>query len=425
MFRGHPQPDKHTHVAETSGVADAAHLDDADVDLSFRHLEIASAVEAWPQEIAPKIMRRVMTRAANSDTALLRHKPSLCAVCARPDTVVGNLVEFAVGKVTNVQKLHELLSAKTYHDRYHAASADLPSTFIGIPWDALRGTAVDVPRLEPLKNTSDSDGWLLHFATETERQAWNKAAVETPADLTCSCCKHCRRSLNADSPKLPPEAIANDNWSGPVPPELSCLTDAEIIFISRGFTVRSLKQLRRDGDPSSRQYGLFGSTVSFPHEGASVLQQLPRSVASACEMITVYFSDGNSNHLRFCKEHVVRRSKVHAALLWLKAHNPHYADIEIDMDALTALPEDGVPEGMVQAAVPSSISVAREQGPADTTSRDAATTEIHAAIVDNEGEGLDLARLWRMALMAAESSCSSGSFLSCFPRPCIFQCHNR
>ena len=317
--------------------------------------------------------------------------------------------------MTKVKKIHELLSAQQYYDRYHAATADLPSTFIGIPWDLLRSTGVKVPQLDPLKDTSQSDSWLLHFATEAERQAWNKASIETPAEVTCSCCKHCRRSLNADSPKLPPEAIANDNWSGPVPPELSCLTDAEIIFISRGFTVRSLKQLRRDGDPSSRQYGLFGSTVSFPHEGASVLQQLPRSVASACEMITVYFSDGNSNHLRFCKEHVVRRSKVHTALLWLKAHNPHYADIEIDMDALTALPEDDVPEGMVQAAVPSSINVAREEGPADSTSRDAASTEIHAAVVDNEGEGLDPARLWRMALTAAERSCSSGRF------PFVFQ----
>ena len=47
--------------------------------------------------------------------------------------------------------------------------------------------------------------------------------------------------------------------------------------------------------------------------------------------------------------------------------------MEIDADALNALPEDGVPEGMVQAAVPSSINVAREEGPADSTSRDASS----------------------------------------------------
>ena len=88
--------------------------------------------------------------------------------------------------------------------------------------------------------------------------------------------------------------------------------------------------------------------------------------------------------------------------------------MEIDADALNALPEDGVPEGMVQAAVPSSINVAREEGPADSTSRDASSTEIHAAVVDNEGEGLDPARLWRMALTAAERSCSSGRFLFVF-----------
>ena len=399
-------------MAETSGVADAAHLSDEKVKLSFRHLELASAVEAWPQEIAPKVLRRVMTRAANSDTTLLRHKPSLCAVCAQPDSAVGKLGDFAFANSAHVKTLHELLSAKQYYDRYHAATADLPSTFVGIPWDVLRSTGVKVPQLDPLKDTSDSDGWLLHFATEAERQAWDKAAVETPAQLSCSCCSKCRRALNASPPKLPAEAIANDNWSGPVPPELSDLTEAEIIFISRGFTVRSLRQLRRVGDPSSRQYGLFGSTVAFPHEGASVLQQLPRTVASACELLTVYFSDGDANHLRFCKEHVDRRAKVHAALVWLKTHNPHYADIVIDAEALSALPDDGVPEAMVQAVVHSNTSVSREQGPADTTSREAETTEIHAAIVDNEGETLDPARLWRTALTACERTLNGGRF--CF-----------
>ena len=125
----------------------------------------------------------------------------------------------------------------------------------------------------------------------------------------------CRRSLNATSPSLPSDAIANDNWAGPVPPELSCLTTAEIVFISRGFTVRSLKQLRHTGDPESRQYGLLGSTVASPQEAASVVKQLPRTLSSACEILTVYFSDGKASNLRFCKEHTVRREKVLQALL--------------------------------------------------------------------------------------------------------------
>ena len=232
-------------MAETSGVADAAHLSDKDVHVAFRHLELASAVEAWPHEIAPKVMRRVMTRAATSDTALLRQKPSVCAVCAQPDTAVGALSTFAFAKSPNdVKKLHLLLSAEQYHERYEAATADLPDTFVGIPWDVLRNTCVKVPQFGPLIDATETwDGWLLYFATEAEKQAWDKAAVESPADLSCPCCKKCHKSLNASSPQLPPEAIANDNWSGPVPPELSDLTEAEIIFISRGFTVRSLKSI--------------------------------------------------------------------------------------------------------------------------------------------------------------------------------------
>ena len=98
-------------------------------------------------------------------------------------------------------------------------------------------------------------------------------------------------------------------------------------------------------------------------------------------------------------------------LLWLKAHNPHYADIDIDDDALNTLPEDDVPEAMVQTVVQSSMSVSREEGPADTTSRQTVDPEIHAAIVDNESETLDPAHLWNTALTACERAVSSsGSF---------------
>ena len=53
------------------------------------------------------------------------------------------------------------------------------------------------------------------------------------------------------------------------------------------------------------------------------------------------------------------------------------------------------------------MSVSREEGPADTTSRQTVDPEIHAAIVDNEGETLDPAHLWKTALTACERASSS------------------
>jgi len=37
----------------------------------------------------------------------------------------------------------------------------------------------------------------------------------------------------------------------------------------------------------------------------------------------------------------VRRDRILAALQWLKVHNPYYADIQIDLAAVAALPADG------------------------------------------------------------------------------------
>ena len=43
-------------------------------------------------------------------------------------------------------------------------------------------------------------------------------------------------------PSLPAEAIANDRWGGPVPPELECLTYAEKKVMQRARTYVDLKR---------------------------------------------------------------------------------------------------------------------------------------------------------------------------------------
>ena len=43
----------------------------------------------------------------------------------------------------------------------------------------------------------------------------------------------------------------------------------------------------------------------------------------------------------------VRREKVHNALLWLVQNNPHYAELEINEDALNSLPENGIPANLM------------------------------------------------------------------------------
>ena len=49
------------------------------------------------------------------------------------------------------------------------------------------------------------------------------------------------------------------------------------------------------------------------------------------------------------------------ALLWLKANNPLYSDIEISEERLLELPEDGIPEELVMTAKHSTDTEAVER----------------------------------------------------------------
>jgi hypothetical protein len=52
---------------------------------------------------------------------------------------------------------------------------------------------------------------------------------------------------------------------------------------------------------------------------------------------------GKNNSFR---DVAVRREKVHNAL-WLFQNNPHYAELEINEDALNSLPENGIPADLM------------------------------------------------------------------------------
>ncbi len=52
----------------------------------------------------------------------------------------------------------------------------------------------------------------------------------------------------------------------------------------------------------------------------------------------------------------VRKQKVHSALVWLINNNPHYSEITINEDALTSLPENGVPPDLMTVETDNDIS---------------------------------------------------------------------
>ena len=163
--------------------------------------------------------------------------------------------------------------------------------------------------------------------------------------------------------------------------------------------------------------------MSFPQHSASLLTMLPLNVDRAREFLTVYFTGPDRAVVRTARQYVVRRSKVEGALRWLRAHNRAYADIVIDPELLAKLPEDAVPECLVENAVPDPDGLdLQERGPdqaavqqepevsasAPATDGEASAPEndvpFRAAVIDVEGGDLDPVRLWNCALKASDRS---------------------
>ncbi|THU95724.1 hypothetical protein K435DRAFT_665778, partial [Dendrothele bispora CBS 962.96] len=92
------------------------------------------------------------------------------------------------------------------------------------------------------------------------------------------------------------------------------------------------------------QRGTASNVCFHPHEIRNIASKLPRPFDSLYDEIAVVFVSNDNSVSAEAFEHtpfLVRREKILAALLWLKANNRYYFDIEIDMEALNGYPVSG------------------------------------------------------------------------------------
>lgn len=234
-----------------------------------------------------------------------------------------------------------------YYQRCQPHPASVPSTFAGLPWDLLRAEAVSIPHpfFIDAQVPAPDDGWLLFFPPGAAKQRY-EAECQGGSSLTLPLCLPCHRCLSAHTPRLPPTALANGNWIGPIPTPLADLTETELLFIARGFSFLRLRQLRMSGDPRARQRGLLGGTIAFPQNSAPIFAELPHSPEAVADHIAVQFTGDDYQLCRSQASLFVRRASVAAALQWLREHNPTYADITISDSALASLPDHGVPAAL-------------------------------------------------------------------------------
>jgi hypothetical protein len=220
---------------------------------------------------------------------------------------------------------------------------------------------------------------MTHFAHRlTSRMLLVHECLETiNGELTGWFCKDCLRALRSN--RLPPLALANRMWIGPIPEEVSRLTVPEQILVSL-FHPRCYvyKLYPRDTwshtrDATMLQRGLIGNVTTFEHNLPDIVRMLdghlmPRPLSILASTIAVtYIGPGKIPKNWLKQTFRVRRAVVYAALHCFKhvTRHPGYQDIDISEDILSTLPVDDVPvEILATMANDPDIEVVQEE--ADT-----------------------------------------------------------
>lgn len=162
-------------------------------------------------------------------------------------------------------------------------------------------------------------------------------------DISLQLCVRCDSSLQKG--KLPRLAIANLNVLGSVPPEMNDMTMVEEMLIARCRAKCCIVKLQDHRLPSS-QRGIKGNIIIYPQKIGGLANVLPPPIDDVIHPICVLFVGQTLPSRSWLKDKahplIVRREVIRRSLIWLKAHNPLYKDIEIDETCLQALPVDGL-----------------------------------------------------------------------------------
>ncbi|KAJ7363051.1 hypothetical protein DFH08DRAFT_634319, partial [Mycena albidolilacea] len=145
----------------------------------------------------------------------------------------------------------------------------------------------------------------------------------------------CRRCIKADKfISIPIYSWANGCWLGDIPPELSSLSYAEELVIARAHTTKCWAKINSSTS---------GNVCIHPHKISKLATVLPRPMSELYDEIVIIFvsEDQQATADMFRRTpFLVRRGYILRVLVWLKANNLLYHDIEIDMDALAEYPVD-------------------------------------------------------------------------------------
>ena len=153
---------------------------------------------------------------------------------------------------------------------------------------------------------------------------------------------------------------------GDQPPQLQGLTPAEIAAISLVLPVLTVYRM---GDGMRMK----GHSIAFPQDLQPTINSLPRLPA---DLSIVFISSPSPRSSQVLH---VRKGRIVDALTWLKDHNPYYAHIHIDLEAVNSYPTDGAID-VPGYVLPESAHTTPNCGP--TTSTDTAEHEESNQFMD-------------------------------------------
>ena len=170
-------------------------------------------------------------------------------------------------------------------------------------------------------------------------------------------CKLCHSSLQRN--KLPSLSIANQNFLGPVPPELRDLTVIEEAMIARCRAKCWIVQLKEENLSivmPDVQRGMKGHIIIYPQRPSQIARLLPPDMSDILTPICVLFVGSSPPSQDWLREKAkplsVRREKVRGALIWIKENNPLYSDVEINHELLNSLEESQILPFHIEHIIP-------------------------------------------------------------------------
>ena len=192
--------------------------------------------------------------------------------------------------------------------------------------------------------------WLLHSRRVPVEAATDPSHDKPPcagvgdADGLIWACWGCLTDLCAKKPKMPLDALANDNWGGRERPHVRKASKATKMLASIGRCCWKQVRLGK-GAPDVQQKGITGNTILFAQPTADIpSMELPPASDALVDSLNLVFARSTQN-LSKAYWATVKRAEYMRIVQERQQQCATFAHVSVREDlAATRLPEDGVPE---------------------------------------------------------------------------------